>query len=243
MTWSSSKENNISILRKYINSKPADDRSLYIYAVECLHSVFKEEGEGVIKRLYAQVKLPEYRYEIYSKLYNFHMHFGETQAAVEALSKAIAEDPARAEAYYKLGTHLSDKADRPAAAIPLLTLAASIGLPPYGTPETEAYSYGPWNALCRAHFRLERWEAAKQFATRALEREAPQTAWLSDMAAWVEGDISTPLHPQWQEWTVGNLRRHVPRCTVIRMLEENGFAPAQIINGLDLFDNMAASGS
>lgn len=238
------KDRNISILRMHLDRESIDDRSLYIYAVECLHSAFKEEGEKALKRFFSQVRLPEYRYEIYSKMYNFNMHFGEPQAAMEALSRAIAEDPSRAEAYYKLGMHISDKADRPASAIPLLTLASSIGVPAYGTPETEAYTYGPWNALCRAHFRLEHWEEARKFAAKALERQPPplQKDWLSDMAAWDEdGDVTTLLHPQWQEWTEGNLRRQVPRCTVIRILEENGLAPTQIINSIHFFDNAPES--
>jgi glycosyltransferase involved in cell wall biosynthesis len=237
------KDRNISILRKYIDDESPDDRSLYIYAVECLHSALKEEGEQALKRFFSQVRISEYRYEIYSKMYNFHMHFGETQPAVEALAKAIAEDPSRAEAYYKLGAHLSDKADRPAAAIPLLTLAGAISLPTYGTPEMEAYTYGPWDSLCRTHFRLERWEEAKQFAAKALEHKPPQTQWLADMARWGEADAAPePLPPQWQEWTEGNLGRQAPRCAVIRILEENGYGPRQIAESLKQYDSKTARG-
>ena len=106
------KDRNISILRKHFNSGATDDRSLYIYAVECLHSLLKDEGEQVLARFFSQVKIPEYRYEIYCKTYNFHMHFSEPQRALEALSKAIIEDPSRAEAFYKLGR--APQRDRPA---------------------------------------------------------------------------------------------------------------------------------
>ena len=104
----------------------------------------------------------------------------------------------------------------------------------------EAYGHGPWNALCRAHFRLERWEAARQFAARALERQPPQPKWLEDMACWDFRAAADPLPPQWREWTEGNLRAQVPRRTVIRILEENGHAPAQIIASLKLFDSAAS---
>ena len=128
------KDRNISLLRKHYASGATDDRSLYIYAVECLHSLLKDEGEQILDRFFSQVKICEYRYEILSKMYNFFIHFGEPQRAVEALGRAIAEDPSRAEAYYKLGRHLSDKADRPADAIPLLTVASMIRIPGHGTP-------------------------------------------------------------------------------------------------------------
>jgi tetratricopeptide (TPR) repeat protein len=94
-------------------------------------------------------------------MYDFHLHFGEPHRALEALSKAIVEDPSRAEAYYKLGRRLNET-DRPAAAIPLLALAGMIRIPGYGTLEAEAYTYGPWESQGRAQFRLENWDAASQ---------------------------------------------------------------------------------
>jgi glycosyltransferase involved in cell wall biosynthesis len=143
------KDRNIAILRRHVANGATDDRSLYIYAVECLHSLLKEEGEQVLRRFFSQVRVPEYRYEICSKMYEFYMHFNEPQRALEALSRAIVEDPSRAEAYYKLGRSMM-KTDRPVAAIPLLALAGMIPLPGYGTPEAEAYAYGPWESLARA---------------------------------------------------------------------------------------------
>ncbi len=235
------KDRNISILRRHFANGAADDRSLFIHAVECLHSLLKDEGEQVLDRFFAQVRIPEYRYEICSKMYNFYMHFGEPQRALEALSRAIAEDPSRAEAYYKLGRHLSDKADRPEAAIPLLTLASMIRMPNAGTLEVEAYASGPWEALCRAHFRLENIEAARRLASQALERKPPHTKWLAELAAWDEGKPFEPLPPEWQEWTEGNLGKGVPRWTVIRILEENGYGPRQIVEGLRAFDRKAVA--
>jgi glycosyltransferase involved in cell wall biosynthesis len=230
------KDRNISILRRHFANGATDDRSLFIYAVECLHSALKDEGEHILDRFFSQVGIPEYRYEICSKMYNFYMHFGEPQRALEALSRAIVEDPSRAEAYYKLGRHLSDKADRPEAAIPLLTLAGMIRMPKDGTPEAEAYTYGPWEALCRAHFRLGNIDAARRLATQALERKPPDARWLTELARWGDGESFEPLPPQWQEWTEGNLGAGVPRWTVIRILEENGYGPRQIAGGLRAFD-------
>ena len=237
------KDRNISLLRKHYASGATDDRSLYIYAVECLHSLLKDEGEQILDRFFSQVKICEYRYEILSKMYNFFIHFGEPQRAVEALGRAIAEDPSRAEAYYKLGRHLSDKADRPADAIPLLTVASMIRIPGHGTPEAEAYGYGPRDSLCRAHFRLENIDAARRLAAEALERKPPQTKWLAELARWDEAAPAfEPLPPQWQEWTEGNLGKGVPRWTIIRILEENGFGPRQIVEGLRTSDRKARPG-
>jgi glycosyltransferase involved in cell wall biosynthesis len=234
------KDRNISILRKHLANGAIDDRSLYIYAVECLHSLLKDEGEQVLGQFFSQVRIPEYRYEIFCKMYDFHLHFGEPQRAMEALSRAIVEDPGRAEAYYKLGRRLSDKDDRPAAAIPLLTAASMIPIPNYGTPEAEAYTYGPWESLCRAHFRLENLDAARSLAAKALERKPPQAEWLEELAGWEDGGpASDPLPREWQEWTEGNLGKGVPRWTIIRILEENGYRPKQIIEGLREFDQKA----
>jgi glycosyltransferase involved in cell wall biosynthesis len=237
------KDRNISILRKHFNNGATDDRSLYIYAVECLHSLLKDEGEQVLARFFDQVKIPEYRYEICCKMYSFYMHFSEPQRALEALSTAIVEDPSRAEAFYKLGRRLHET-DRPAAAIPLLVLAGMIRTPGYGTPEVDAYTYGPWESLARARFRLEQWEAASQSARKALEHNPPQPQWLAELARWGEAEfVPEPLPPQWQEWTVGNLGKNVPRWTVIRILEENRFSPNQIRSGLMALDRKPAAGN
>ncbi len=231
------KDRNISILRKHYASGATDDRSLFVYAVECLHSLLKEEGEQVLDRFFHQVKFSEYRYEIYCKMYSFYAHFGELERAVGALSRAIAEDPGRAEAYYRLGRHLSDKADRPAAAIPLLTTASMIPIPQDGTPEAEAYAHGPWEALCRAQFRLGNLAAARSLAAEALARKAPDAKWLGELARSEEpGPARELLPPQWREWTEGNLGKGVPRWTIVRILEENGFGPGQIIEALRGFD-------
>lgn len=236
------KDRNISILRKHYASGATDDRNLYIYAVECLHSLLKDEGERVLDRFFSQVSIPEYRYEICSKMYNFYTHFGEPRLALEALSRAIVEDPARAEAYYKLGRHLSDGADQPAEAIPLLTVASMIRLPSYGTPEADAYSYGPWEALARAHFRLENIDPARRMAAEALGRKPPDTKWLAELAGWDEAAPFETLPPQWAEWTEGNLGNGVARPTIIRILEENGFGPRQIIEALRAFDRKPRAG-
>jgi glycosyltransferase involved in cell wall biosynthesis len=236
------KDRNISILRRHFNSGATDDRSLYIYAVECLHSLLKDEGERVLSRFFSQVKIPEYRYEICCKMYNFYMHFNEPQRALEALSKAIVEDPSRAEAYYKLGRRMNET-DRPVAAIPLLALAGMIRSPGYGTPEVEAYSYGPLESLAHAHFRLEQWDAASQSARKALDHNPPQPQWLAELARWGAAEFSLePLPPRWQEWTEGNLGKKVPGWTVTRILEENRFGPNQIRSGLMTFDRKRAAG-
>ena len=50
------KDRNISILRRHVDNGATDDRSLYVYAVECLHSLLKDEGERVLARFFAQVR-------------------------------------------------------------------------------------------------------------------------------------------------------------------------------------------
>ena len=183
------KDRNISILRKHYTSGATDDRGLYIYAVECLHSLLKDEGEQVLGQFFSQVSIPEYRYEICSKMYNLHM------------------------------------------------VASMIRLPSYGTPEAEAYTHGPWEALGRAHFRLENIDAARRMAAEALARDAPDARWLTELAHWREAAPAfEPLPPQWLEWTEGNRRRGVPRPTIIRILKENGFGPRQIVEGLRASD-------
>jgi glycosyltransferase involved in cell wall biosynthesis len=230
------KDRNISILRRHLQNGAAGDRDLFIYATECLHSLLADEAEGILHKFFSQVKIQEYRYEILCKMYGFYIHFAKVERAVEALSKAIAEDPTRAEAYYHLGRHVLNKDDQPSACIPLLTLASAIQPPGHGTPEMEAYTYGPWEALCRAQFRLERWEEAKLFAAKALAQNSPQAQWLEEMLRSGDGKAASLLPPQWQEWAEGNLGRQVPRWTVIRILEENGFCSTQIRGSLELFD-------
>ena len=176
-------------------------------------------------------------------MYDFYIHFGELRQALEALSRAIVEDAGRAEAYYKLGRHLSDKADQPTEAVPLLTVASMIRLPSYGTPEAEAYGSGPWEALARAHFRLENIDAARRMAAEALKRKPPDARWLMELATW-DGAAPAfgPLPPQWAEWTVGNLGKGVPRWTIIRILEENGFGPREIIEVVRVCDRKPRAG-
>ncbi len=227
------KDRNIAILRKACASGLNDDRSLFIYAVECLHSLLKDEGEQALARFFRQVRIQEYRYEILTKLYDFLIHFNEPNRAVTALGQAIAEDPSRAEAFYKLGRHMNDREDRPAAAIPLLAAASLIPTPSSGTPEMAAYGFGPWDALARAHFRLEDIAGARRAAGEALARKPPDPRWLAELAGLDQAaPASDPLPPQWLEWTQGNLKRGVPRQTLIRMLEENGFGPRQIVGAL-----------
>jgi Tfp pilus assembly protein PilF len=226
-------DRNINILRKHYRRGGADERSLYIYASECLHSLYKEEAETVLEEFFAVVKYREYRYEIYSKMYDFYLHFGENQRAVDAVYAALKENPARAEALYKLGKYLSDKDDQPAAAIPLLTAASMIAKPPYGSPEMDAYTYGPWEALCRARFRLKQYGEAQEMAKVALRLDAPRPDWLSNLAAYdLARCPADPLPPDWQEWVEGNLSNRVPSWNIIRVLEENNFGPGQIITAV-----------
>ncbi len=230
-------DRNITILRRHVERGGSDERSLYIYASECLHSLYKEEGERVLEAFFAIAKYREYRYEIYSKMYDFYVHFGEVQRAVDAIYAALKENPARAEALYKLGKHLSDKDDQPEAAIPLLTAASMIAKPSYGSPETDAYAHGPWEALCRAHFRLQHFGEAKEMAKVALRLKSPQPHWFSKLVAIdLAGFPADPLPPEWQEWVEGNLGNQVPSWNIIRVLEENNFGPGQIITALRVYE-------
>jgi glycosyltransferase involved in cell wall biosynthesis len=228
------KDRNLAILRRSFEKGAKDDRTLYLYAVECLHNLLREEAESVLTAFFSTDRHPEYRYEILCKMFDFYVHFEEDERGVDALSKAIATDPARAEAYYKLGTHLSDRKDRPWESLPLLALAGMIRMPDHGTLETEAYSYGPWEALCRANFRIGRYKLAKAMADRALERGAPEREWLLALA---QCDINClaapPLNPDWQTWVETNLARGVSRSHIVRILEENHFSPHTIMDAMD----------
>ena len=191
------KDRNISILRKHYASGATDDRSLFVYAVECLHSLLKEEGEQVLDRFFHQVKFSEYRYEICCKMYSFYAQFGELERAVGALSRAIAEDPGRAEAYYRLGRHLSDKADRR----PRLFRSDDRQHDPDPKigPRKRRPTPGPWEALCRAQFRLGNLAAARGLAAEALARKAPDAKWLGELARSEEpGPARELLPPQWR---------------------------------------------
>ena len=211
-----------------------DERTLYIYACECLNNLLKEEGEKIIAAFFDIARYSPYKYQIYHKMYNFYMHFDDPQRAVDALTKAIAEDPKCAEAYYKLGRHALDKKDDPLGAMPLLRTAAAIALPAYGEPEIEAYTHGPWEALCRSYFRLEDYQSARQMAQKALQHNSPNSGWLAQLV-----DYETNVRPaqrlpsNWQEWLEGNALHHaIPNHVLMRILEGNGFTPGQIISGV-----------
>lgn len=231
------KDRNIIILRRHHQNGANDERTIFIYAVECLHSLLKEEAEEVLEKFFATAKQAEYRYEIFCKMYNFYIHFGEHQKALDAISKAIAEIPERAEAYFKLGKFIADIRDQPAAAVPLLHTASRIIMPQHGTPEADAYSYGPLEALCHVYFRLEDYEKARNIARKALEKDSPGKDWLNQIITYdPHNPPSEPLPEQWQEWTEGNLGNGVARHVIIRVLQEARFSPAQIITGLRIFD-------
>lgn len=225
---------NIGILRKHVAAGARDERSLYMYAVECLHSLLRDEAQQVLPMFLATVNSKEYRYEVLCKQYDFHLHFGEPAPAVDALAQAIACDPARAEAYYKLGRHqMQLRPEHPGDALPLLAAAGMCKLPGYGTPEAEAYEHGPFDALASAHLRLEQFAQAQAAAQRALQFQPPRQAWLLALARCrLDAPPFEPLPPQWHEWAVSNLARGVPRPAVIATLEDNRFTPAQIITTL-----------
>jgi len=226
------KDRNLNILRRHHQRGANDERTLYMYAVECLHSLERDEAGPVLDAFFAMAQQPTYRYEVACKMHDFLMHFKEPRRALEALSKAIVEDPARAEAYYRLGKHLLEQTDQPAAAIALLTVASQMPVPREGIPEMAAYTHGPWALLCRAHFRLENHEAAQAAAFKALQHEPPNREWLQALAQANLARCNDPLPEAWQEWTAGNLKRQVPRWNLMRLLEENGFSAAQIATAM-----------
>ncbi len=224
------KDRNITILRTHVQNGANDQRTLYSYAVECLHSLYKDEAGPVVERFFATATDRNYRYEIYSKLYDFHMHFGEPQAALDTLFKGLMEMPQRAECYYKIGRHILDKQDMPHGALPMLKAASEIALPNDGIPETHAYTYGPSEALARLYFRLGDYGLAKKIAARALVFDFPSAPWMRALMALDPAlPVETPLPEPWQEWTSGNIRNGVPPHVVIRILEENGYGPDQIV--------------
>lgn len=231
------KGRNITILRRHYENGARDERTLFIYAVECLHSVLKEEGEKIVKEFFAIARYDQYIYEIYSKMYNFHMHFNEPQQALDALSKAIITLPDRAEAYFKLGKHVLHKQDNPQGSLPLLHMVTQMTTPEHGTPETDAYAHGPWEALASAYLRLENYAKAQEMARAALQRGLPNPVWMQDL---VDYDLANfPPHEipaEWEEWIEGNFRNNVPRRTVIRIMQETLFSPGQIISAMRAHD-------
>ncbi|MES2208551.1 MAG: glycosyltransferase [Pseudomonadota bacterium] len=230
------KNRNINILRKHYREEQSDQRTLFIYAVECMHNLYKEEGEKVIAHFFSIAQYSPYKYEIYSKMYSFYMDFDEPERAIEALAKAIVEDPKRAEAYYKLGKHMLNKKNDPHGALPLLYTASNIELPTDGEPEIEAYSYGPWEMLCRANFRLGNYVVAKEMAEKALQHNPPSKDWLSRLLEYETLESSAePLPGTWQQWVEDNLlNNNVAAHVLAHALEENLFNPAQIITSLQL---------
>ena len=169
-------------------------------------------------------------------MYDFYTDLGEPACALDALSKAIVEDPKCAEAYYKLGKHFLDKKDDPRGALPLLHTASSITVPDYGIPEMVAYTYGPWETLCRAYFRLGDYALAKEMARKALQHDPPRREWITKLLDYDTRDFpAEPLPDSWQAWLEGNVFNHgVPHHVLIRILENNQFTPGQIITGLQV---------
>ncbi|MDX2073207.1 MAG: glycosyltransferase [Alphaproteobacteria bacterium] len=235
------KDRNITILRKHIENGANDERTLFMYAIECLHSRYLEEAERMLETFFAQVHHPHYRYEVYYKMYDLYMSFNMPEKALAALPKGIAEDPARAEAYYRMGKYFMEKVDNLQGARALLTTASHLPIPAYSVPETESYTYGPWHMLSRVHFRLGAWEAAKYAAKKALNLNPPPIEWLEQIIACdPAGGKPEPLPPEWQEWLAHNLQRGVPKHSLIRTLEEKHFTPAHIITGLREADGKKA---
>jgi hypothetical protein len=99
-----------------------------------------------------------------------------------------------------------------------------------------AYTYGPWEALCRAHFRLEDYGLAKEMARKALQYDPPQRDWITKLVDYdTHGFPAEPLPDSWQAWLEGNVfNQGVPHHVIIRILENNQFTPGQIITGLQL---------
>ncbi len=228
------KDRNISILRKHYQEGAHDERTLFMYALECLNVLRRAEAEEILPKFFEMARYSIYKFELYHKMYDFYMDLGEPARALEALGKAIVEDPKRAEGYYKLGRHMLNKKDDPKGAIPLLQTASAIALPDDGMPETAAYTYGPWEALCRAYFRLHDYAKAKEMAQQALRHDPPQRQWLAKLLDY-DTDACPPelLPPPWKRWLEINLlEKRAPHPPLVHILEDNQFTPGQIITGL-----------
>jgi glycosyltransferase involved in cell wall biosynthesis len=228
------KDRNITILRRHYQNGAHDERTLFMYAMECLNVLRQTEAEDILPAFFAVARNSTYKYELYHRMYDFYMDLAEPARALEALGKAIVEDPKCAEGYYKLGKHLLNKKDDPRGAIPLLQTASAIAMPDYGIPETAAYTYGPWDALCRAYFRLEDYAKAKDMARQALRHHPPQRHWLAKLVDYeTQSCPSEPLPPPWQKWLEINLfQKGAPRPNLIHILEDNQFTPGQIVTAL-----------
>lgn len=228
-------ERNLNIFRKNHTEGGYDERSLYIYAVECLNNCLKEEGEKIIKEFMKIATSAEYKYDIYIKMYDFYVALEEQSKGVEALGMAMITNPKRAEAYYKLGMYMLNKKEDIKAAIILLNTASTISSESTsGVLEIIAYTHGPWEGLCRAYFRMQDIVKAKEMAVKALQYEPPAKEWLQNLVGYDEENYATePLLPEWQEWVEGNMASGVKVHTLIRMMEENPLLmPASIIKSL-----------
>jgi glycosyltransferase involved in cell wall biosynthesis len=231
------KDRNINILRKHFEKGALDERLMFQYAIECIHSYYKEEAEMVVEKFLPTIKYEPYAYDLHSKLYDLYMNFKEPKRAAEAATKALMSNPARAEAFYKLGRYTADTLDNPRGAIPLLTTASMMKVPADGMPETAPYSYAPWEALAHVYFRLEEYDKAKEMAAKALELNLPSPEWLRKLIEYDTKNCPTePVTEEWHTWTQDNLRIPVPRHTVIRTLQESSFTPGQVITVLKVSD-------
>src|SRR5207237_777229 len=119
-----------------------------------------------------------------------------------------------------------------------LQTASAIALPDYGMPEMAAYTYGPWDALCRAYFRLEDYASAKEMARKALRHDPPHRHWLTKLVDYdTQHCPPEPLPDPWQAWLEINVfKKGAPRPVLMHILEDNQFSPGQIITGLHIVE-------
>lgn len=230
------KDRNISILRKHFEDHSDDERYVYQYALEAVNGLKREEAQKVLTHFFGMSQNKSYQYELYIRMHAFHLHFEEPEKALNVLGKAISLDPARAEALYLLGKYRLNTFNDHISALSLLTTAFSLSPPEHAIlVDPDSYTYGPLLALSSLYFRMHDLEFAQELAKTAMVYSPPYAQWHKQLLDYnPKRSEHPPLPEDWQEWLERNTREGFYHYVLMRLLEEAGFSPAQIVGGMKL---------
>lgn len=112
---------------------------------------------------------------------------GDAAGVRDAATKAILEDPSRAEAYVTLG-RLYFAAEEWSEAVPLFTAATAGRRPPYGLTRNADYVHAPWDYLSVCYEKLGQYDKSLEAGLKAL-RSNPQAARVKTNMRWVIGQL------------------------------------------------------